>query len=426
MNVLILNQAFYPDVVSVAQHAADLATALADRGHKVTVVASRRAYDSPCHTFPPSEVWHGVRILRVPSTAFGKKALWRRICDFSTFYLACFVQLATLPRFDVVIAMTVPPLISVLAAIFIRVRGGQLVSWVMDLNPDEAIAAGALKEKSPVAKILAKLLSFSFASSDAIVVLDRYMKERVAAKGVPQDRLHVIAPWSHDSVVRFDEAGRERFRAAHGLTRHFVVMYSGNHSPCHPLDTLLDAARVLANEPSILFLFIGGGSQFASVKEFARLNSLSNILCLPYQPLSLLAASLSAADLHVVVMGEKFVGIVHPCKIYNIMAIGSPFLYIGPFPNHITDLSEASPSPSAHFARHGDTEAVVSCIRSAAARGPVRDAAHAEIAAQFSETALISQMISIIERLPDCHVKTLWKEMSTSKRANEQGIGNGS
>jgi hypothetical protein len=37
-------------------------------------------------------------------------------------------------------------------------------------------------------------------------------------------------------------------------------------------------------------------------------------------------------------MGNAFVGIVHPCKIYNILAIGAPVLYIGPTPSHITDL----------------------------------------------------------------------------------------
>jgi hypothetical protein len=79
---------------------------------------------------------------------------------------------------------------------------------------------------------------------------------------------------------------------------------------------------------------------------------------LPYQPLRELSSSLSAADLHVVVMGEKFVGIVHPCKVYNIMSVGAPVLYIGPEPSHITDIA------SQHFflTRHGDVEGVTAAI----------------------------------------------------------------
>jgi colanic acid biosynthesis glycosyl transferase WcaI len=398
MRILILNQAFYPDVVSVAQHAADLASELAKRGHDVTALASRRAYDCPSQTFPPSDLWRGVRILRVQSTAFGKGNLWRRASDFLSFYLSCIVRLAALPKFDAVIAMTVPPLISVVAAAYIRLRGGALISWVMDLNPDEAIAAGALKETSIPTKALSRLLRFSLSSSKSVIVLDRFMQDRIAAKGVPLEQIFVIPPWSHDSVIHYDHGAREQFRCEHKLTGKFVVMYSGNHSPCHPLDTLLAAAQQLRANTGIVFVFVGGGSQFLKVKEFASRNSLNNILCLPYQPLDKLAGSLSAADLHIVVMGDKFVGTVHPCKIYNILATGSPFLYIGPSPNHITELAGALQSKSAYHAAHGQTEAVVSHIVEAAENGLLREVSHAELAEEFSEKILIPRLIWVIEQ----------------------------
>ena len=92
MRVLLLNQTFYPDVVSTAQHAADLAAGLADAGHEVTVIASRRAYDAPSRVFPARERWRNVRILRVASTALGKAARWRRAIDFASFLLACIIR----------------------------------------------------------------------------------------------------------------------------------------------------------------------------------------------------------------------------------------------------------------------------------------------------------------------------------------------
>jgi glycosyltransferase involved in cell wall biosynthesis len=399
MKVLILNQAFHPDVVSVAQHAADLAAGLVEKGYDVTVVASRRAYDSPSETFSRSEVWRGVRVIRVRSTAFGKAANWRRVLDIVSFYWFCAMQLALLRRQDVVVAMTVPPLISVLATVFVRVKGGCLISWIMDLNPDEAIAAGALREGSPLSRGLTRLLKFSLNSSEAVVVLDRFMRSRIAARGIPDERIYVLPPWAHDSIVCYDEEGRERFRSEHRLTGKFVVMYSGNHSPCHPLNTLLEAARMMAEERNIVFLFVGGGSQFSHVMKFAQRYSLTNVMLLPYQPLEALAGSLSAADLHVVVMGEKFVGTVHPCKIYNVLATGSPFLHIGPSPNHITELLAGSPSESGYFAGHGETDTVVSHIRKAAALGPRRDAAHTELARRFAGTVLVPRLITIVERV---------------------------
>ena len=59
-------------------------------------------------------------------------------------------------------------------------------------------------------------------------------------------------------------------------------------------------------------------------------------------------------------MGDPFVGIVHPCKIYNIRTLGIPHLYIGPALSHI---AEMNPTLSA---RHGDVAAVMHQIQTAA------------------------------------------------------------
>src|SRR5260370_40162273 len=100
MDILLLNQAFYPDVAATAQYAADLAVKLVERGHRVTVIASRRGYADPGLTFARSAKWRGIQILRCPTTAFGKEARWRRALDFASFFAPCALRLAVLPRFD--------------------------------------------------------------------------------------------------------------------------------------------------------------------------------------------------------------------------------------------------------------------------------------------------------------------------------------
>src|ERR1039458_4707606 len=94
----------------------------------------------------------------------------------------------------------------------------------------------------------------------------------------------------------------------------------------------MQAAEQLKDDKSIAFCFIGGGSEFKRVRRWAEAGKRTNILCLPYQPLNRLSASLSSADAHVIAMGNEFVGLVHPCKIYNILAVGAPVIYIGPKP----------------------------------------------------------------------------------------------
>ena len=390
LRILLLNQCFYPDVVSTAQHLTDLARALTARGHSVTVVASDRGYDNPATRFKRSEYWNGINIIRIASPSLGKTTRWRRAFNFGSFLLLCAIRLLTLRRFDVVVALTSPPLISFLAALFVKLKGGMFCFWVMDLNPDEAIAAEWLNERAVTTRLLQRMLNYSFKVAARSVVLDRFMKERVVSQGVDPRRVTIVPPWSHDDQVGYSEAGREEFRKQHGLCEKFVVMYSGNHSPCHPLDTLLTAAQTLKDRSAIVFCFVGGGSEQAKVRKTAAQHRLGNVKCLPYQPLDELSGSLSAADLHVVVMGEKFVGIVHPCKVYNIMSVGAATLYIGPTPSHITDIASQQHGKF-YLTSHGDVKGVTAAILEATEYN------QRQPAMPFSKESLLPHLIDVIE-----------------------------
>lgn len=396
MKVLILNQAFYPDVVSTAQHASDLAKALTQAGHEVTVVCSRRGYDDPHIRFSKRETWNGVNIIRVRSTGLGKASRWRRATDFGTFMASCALCLSSLLHFDVLIAMTSPPLISFLASLAVPRRADNLVFWSMDLNPDEAIAAGWLRKDSLTTRALSRMLAHSLRRASIVIALDRFMKIRIEAKGIEPRKIQVVPPWAHDDHVRFDPIGREQFRTLHRLSDKFVVMYSGNHSPCHPLDTLLEAAERLADREEIVFCFVGGGSEFKKVQDRVRTHRLPNALCLPYQPLETLSASLSAADLHVVIMGNEYVGIVHPCKVYNVLTVGSPLLYIGPAESHVRDIISHA-SSGVYSCAHGDVETVTANILQSM-QNTARSIWAPQLLQGFSKDVLIGQLLLSIEQ----------------------------
>jgi hypothetical protein len=159
----------------------------------------------------------------------------------------------------------------------------------------------------------------------------------------------------------------------------------------------VQAAERLAKKEDVAFCFVGGGSEFVKVKERARDRGLRNVVCIPYQPMEKLSGSLSAADLHAVVMGEPYVGIVHPCKIYNVLAVKKPFLYIGPRESHLTDIIGQS---DAYVSSHGDVEGVVANILRAMRSTVLGSPAGAvEVHTLFSKNRLVPQMISAIEQV---------------------------
>jgi colanic acid biosynthesis glycosyl transferase WcaI len=394
MTFLLLNQTFHPDRMATAYYLTDAAQALVAQGHSVTVVTSARGYDDPTAEFETRETLSGIDIHRIRPLAFGKSSRWRRALDFASYLLLCALKLARMPRFDVVIALTSPPLISVLGAVVSRLRGSRFVFWVMDLNPDEAIAAGWLKPESFTARLLAWLLFFSFRSADQIVALDRFMADIIAGKGIDRRRIAVLPPWSHD-VIRFDCCGRDAFRKARGWGGKFVVMYAGNHSPCNPLDTVIEAAESMRGDAQIEFCFVGGGSVFPAIQRDVALR-LPNVVCLPHIPREELSAPLSAADLHVVTLGDAFRGLIHPSKLYNVLKVGGPVLYVGPEPSHVTDVARATGLATWRCA-HGDVAGVVEAIRAARATtsGHSRTGA-ADRGMPFAADRLLPQFVKLV------------------------------
>jgi glycosyltransferase involved in cell wall biosynthesis len=200
--------------------------------------------------------------------------------------------------------------------------------------------------------------------ANEVVMLDRFMVERVKRKGVPVEaKTIVLPPWSHESAVHDIPHADNPFRKAQGLGDKFVVMYSGNHSPANPLTTLLDAAERLQGDDRFLFMFIGGGGGKKEVADRIA-TGVKNIRSLPYQPLDTLRYSLSAADLHVVSIGNDVVGIVHPCKVYGAMAVSRPVLLLGPNPCHVSDLIAGN--AFGWHVSHGDVDGACGVLKAGA------------------------------------------------------------
>ena len=136
--------------------------------------------------------------------------------------------------------------------------------------------------------------------------------------------------------------------------------------------------------------------------EVRGIENPKNILCLPYQPLAELAGSLSAADLHVVVMGDPFVGLIHPCKIYNALAVGAPILYVGPESSHLSEILAALGSRVCARLVHGDVDGCATQISRIADENQRGESKRYEtVTARFSRRVLLAGLVAELERAAD-------------------------
>jgi len=330
MRVLLINQTFYPDLSATANHLTQFALDLAKQGVDVTVMTGKKGYVEPYREFPRKEHYQGIFIKRIGFSFLGREGRLRRVINTFILNLIFAWNLLWIGKYDRIVALTSPPLVGAVALFFSRFRKIPFVYWIMDLNPDQAIQVGWIKPDSGRAHLLNKVLKYTLEGADEVVVLDEFMKKRVLSKVPHIKKIHIIPPWVDDGDLCEATLSSTVFRHKHRLKEKFVVMYSGNHSICHPLNTLLDAALRLQDNDQVVFVFIGAGNRVRDVLEFREQHKLHNIIQLPYQPQEDLSDVLSAANLHLVVMGEGLAGILHPCKIYSILRVGRPFVYIGP------------------------------------------------------------------------------------------------
>lgn len=328
--VLFINQYYWPDSASTAQHLADLAESLAARGHECHVLCGRGAYKPGTPPSPREEVHRGVRIHRVGATSLGRKSTWHRMTDYLSFHASAARACLTLPRVDVVVTLTTPPIIGLLGTLLRKARGSRHVYWSMDLHPDASVALGRMSPRGPLVAGLQWLSDAVYRQADVVVALGPYMADRLAAKGVRPGRLARVPVWSREDEVFPVPREGHPLRKSLGLADKFVAMYSGNLGLAHSFDEFLGAARALRDRPDIVFLFVGGGPRLAEVRRAVADESLANVRFLDYFPREQLHSSLSIADAHLISMRREMTGIVVPGKLYGAMASARPCVFVGP------------------------------------------------------------------------------------------------
>ena len=89
----------------------------------------------------------------------------------------------------------------------------------------------------------------------------------------------------------------------------------------------------------------------------------------------------------------------HPCKIYNVLAVNAPVIYIGPTPSHVTEVLDAiGNGRSQARVQHGDADKLANEIRRLAAQPRDKRASWPPaLLAGSSNRTLLPKMISVIE-----------------------------
>ena len=322
--MLFINRVYPPNTGATGAILAELAERLVVRGWDVTVLAG------PAEDVASSSMRNGVRVERVSALAFTRASTLRRGLAYASLYPAFLARALRLPRPDVVVSKTDPPLQLVLSAVLGRMWGIPAVHWAQDVYPEVAEELEVIARGGWIAGLLRRVSTMALHQHARVVTVGRCMQARIVQRGYPQQRTRVIPNWPPESVHPVPRE-ENAFRVQHGLQDAFVVMYSGNMGLAHPFDAVLKAATYLQESvPNAVIAFVGNGPRKEQLQAAVRERALDNVRFFPYQPFDTLAHSLSAADIHLVTMRPELEGLVVPSKLYGVLAAGRPALFLGP------------------------------------------------------------------------------------------------
>ncbi|WP_245986186.1 glycosyltransferase family 4 protein [Azospirillum thermophilum] len=315
---MLVNRVFPPERGATGRCLADLAGRLAAAGWQVTVLRDGRAGEGTAGGVTVAETGVALPAGGPPRARSYLDSLRRLV-----------VRGLRLPRHDVVVTMTDPPLLALAGPLLAARHGAAAIHWCQDLYP-ELLPVLGIRPPVPLMRLMQGAAARAMARHDRILAIGHCMARRIAALGVAEERITVLPNWP-DPRIRPVPRQVDRFRAEHGLQGRFVVAYSGNLGLAHPIAGILEAAERLATEaPEVLVLVIGEGRRHAGLTAAAAVRRLGNLRTLPLQPGERLAESLSAADLHLAAMEPDACGLLVPSKVAGALAAGRPCLFLGP------------------------------------------------------------------------------------------------
>lgn len=397
MRALFLNQFYAPDIAATAQVLSALCQDLAAQGHDVSVLCGSARYrqshlgwtrsaDSTDAAPAGPEQLAGVQVHRIPvsdppaatarwaKSGAGKLALrLLREARFSVGVYRHARRLVQQQRPDIVVAMSTPPTLLLLALSVGVPQRVPVVYWVQDVYPDLLWATGLLQPTQPLHRLLiAGLLrgaQWLYRHTAAAVVLDEAMRDRLYAAGFPADRLHVIDHAANSQVITEVKNRENRVRRLLGVDpQDFVVCYAGNLGRGHDFATVAAALYRLESDPvlrGVHFVFIGEGEQRALLQSAVPPSAKAHVHFLPPQASELHRDVLSAGDVALVTLGAPFAGLMTPSKIYPLLAASRPLLYVGPATGRVAELCRATPSfqPVGDRVENGDVDGFLAALR---------------------------------------------------------------
>ena len=153
------------------------------------------------------------------------------------------------------------------------------------------------------------------------------MKKVIINKGIDEEKIKIVTNWA-DSSINYEKKVHNSFYEKHNLNGKFNVLYTGNISKVHAIDTILNVAKLLKDSREIQFTFVGDGNRRAYIENLKKKEKLRNIQLKDYMFGEEYNNLLNCADVFITTLQEGIEGLGVPSKTYTYMSVSKPLIAI--------------------------------------------------------------------------------------------------
>jgi colanic acid biosynthesis glycosyl transferase WcaI len=320
-HILFINRVFPPDSGASGLRLMELCQGLAEKNWRVSVLTNKGRNVAPDGLHP------NINLVRLP---FGSVESKPTAPQYAAWLVALFFRAMFLPRADITVTLTDPPM-SVLISAFLRLfKKTKAVHWVHDLYPElfpvMGIKLGILQP------ILAGLSHWAMRRHQKIVVIGEDMREIVSKFIKDTQKIAIIPNWPDAQSALLDKKKPARHDSQNPFVLEgvFTVLYSGNFGLVHEFGPIIDAIKIVHQSPHpIRFIFAGDGRKFTKVRDRVEQMLLTNVHFIRAQPKEKFIDMLLAGDVHIATVIPEAAGLVAPSKINSSLGLARPCIYLG-------------------------------------------------------------------------------------------------
>lgn len=335
MRILFLTDNFPPEVNAPASRTFEHAREWVKAGCEVTVLTGvpnfpkGEVFGGYNNKLIQTEMMDGIKVVRVWTYITANDGFYKRSLDYASFAAASTLAAIGMQRPDIIVG-TSPQFFTACAAFAVSILKRR--PWVFELRdlwPESIKAVGALKDGFAL-RTLEGVEMFLYRRARRIVAVTHAFKRALVDRGITAEKIDVVTNGA--DLSRFAPRPKpEGLAQTLGLQGRFVAGYVGTHGLAHGLETLLEAAQILAGDPrgaQVSLLLLGDGARKATLKEQAQSMGLTNVVFVDSVPKDQVADYWALLDTSIIhLKKDPLFTTVIPSKLFECMAMGLPVLH---------------------------------------------------------------------------------------------------